>query len=236
MRVVIAEDNGLLLDSLAMALPQRGVTVVGQAGNLPEVLDVVERTRPDVAILDIRMPPTGTDEGIRAAERIRATHPDIGLLVLSEHPVASYAQRLLTMDGGSRAIGYLVKFQVGNIDRLLGALTRVADGEIVIDSAVVDRLMARPRPPSPLDRLTPQERRVLSLMAQGRSNIGIARHLSCAEGTVEKHVSTINSKLGLRTPQPSAGGTTNLRVLAVLTYLRSNPSALTDHQHADEPL
>ncbi|MCK9893413.1 response regulator transcription factor [Frankia sp. AgB32] len=217
MRVVIGEDGELLLDTLTCALEQRGVDVVGQARSLPEVLAMVEQASPEVVILDIRMPPTHRDEGILAAERIRLRRPEIGLLVLSDHAETAYAERLLNMQEDTRAVGYVTKARVGNVDSLLEALRRVRAGEIVIDPGIIDRLMSRRRRRNPLDRLTAQERRVLALVAEGRTNRGVADELGCTAGTVEKHLTSINDKLGLRQVDTV---TVNIRVLAVLTYLR----------------
>jgi DNA-binding NarL/FixJ family response regulator len=231
MRVVIAEDNGLLLDSLATALPQRGIEVVGTARSLPEVLHVVAQTIPDIVMLDIRMPPTGTDEGIRAAESIRSTWPDIGLVVLAERPVGVYAERLLAMSGGRpKAVGYIIKDNVGDLDKLCRTLDRVAEREIDIDPAVAEQMVKSRTAPGPLDTLTPRERDVLKLMAQGRSNRGIAQAFGCAESTVVKHVSAISDKLDLR-----IGSAGNLRVRAVITYLRSNPAMLVETPPNGEP-
>lgn len=217
MRIVIGEDGGLLLDALARVLEQHGVEVAGQARSLPEVMDVVERVRPDVAILDICMPPTLRDEGIQAAERIRSLYPQIGLLVLSEYAEAEYAERLLNLDENTRAVGYLLKARVGNIDGLLESLRRVHAGEVVIDPVIINGLMSRRRRHNPLDRLTAQERRVLALVAEGQTNRKVAEMLHCTVGTVEKHLTAINDKLELRQVH---GATANTRVLAVLAYLR----------------
>jgi DNA-binding NarL/FixJ family response regulator len=217
MRIVIGEDGGLLLDALARAMEQRGVAIAGQARSLPEVLSVVERTQPDAVILDIRMPPTLRDEGIRAAEQIRSRYPRIGLLILSDYAEAVYAERLLNLDEDTRAVGYVLKARVGNIDGLFESLRRVQAGEVVIDPAIIDRLMSRRRRHNPLDRLTTQERRVLALVAEGQTNRGIAQLLGCTAGTVEKHLTAINDKLGLRQMD---GTQVNTRVLAVLAYLR----------------
>ncbi len=217
MRIVIGEDTGLVLDALVSALEQRGVDVVGQARTLPEVLATVAQTQPDVVILDIRMPPTLRDEGIQAAEHIRDRYPRIGLLVLSHYAEAAYAERLLNLDEDSRSVGYVLKERVGNLDGLLDSLRRIHAGEVVVDPAIIDRLMSRQRRHNPLERLTAQERRVLALVAEGRTNRGVAEALGCTAGAVEKHLTAINGKLGLR--QMDAA-TVNTRVLAVLAYLR----------------
>jgi DNA-binding NarL/FixJ family response regulator len=219
-RVVIGEDNGLLLDALGGALRQRGIDVVGLAGNLADVLRAVDEQLPDVVILDIHMPPTLTDEGICAAEQIRAAHPHIGLLVLSEHAEAVYAERLLSLQDDTQAVGYLLKAQVATLSGLIDALDRIRQGGIVIDPAVVSRLLARRRRDNPLDRLTPHEQRVLALVAEGRANRGVADTLGCSVATVEKHLTAITAKLQLRGATDAAH--LNLRVLAVLTYLRNS--------------
>jgi DNA-binding NarL/FixJ family response regulator len=231
MRVVVVEDQRLLLDILADALAGHQVQVVGRARDLAEALQAVDDTAPDVAILDIRLPPAYTDEGLRAAELLRVRHPDLGLLVLSSYAEVAYAERLLTMEEDSRSIGYLLKERVGNLTELVEALRRIAAGEVVIDSYVIDRLMARRRAHDPLAVLTAHERRVLALVAEGRSNLGIAQHLGCQISTIEKHVSAITDKLGL----PSAGDRSrpgvNVRVLATLAFLRGGEKSPV----ADDP-
>ncbi|CAJ61630.1 MULTISPECIES: response regulator transcription factor [Frankia] len=220
MRVVIGEDEGLLREALTGALEQWDVEVAASAGTPTEIVRLVDEVRPDVVILDIHMPPDFTDEGLRAAERIRAAHPDIGLLLLSHYAEVVYAERLLSLQPDTRAVGYLLKTQVGSLANLVDALRRVSEGDIVIDPEIINRLMSRRRRRNPLDRLTPQERRVLALVVEGRTNRGVAEVLSCSVATVEKHLGAINDKLQLR--QGAGGTAVNLRVLAVLAYLRHN--------------
>lgn len=222
MRLIVAEDQGLLRDSLVQALSRHGIETIAAAGSLPETLRAVENDPPDAVLLDIRMPPTGHDEGLVAAERIRALHPQVGILVLSQHAETAYAVRLLSMDPEPHAVGYLLKHRVADVQRLADALHRVASGEVVIDPQFVTRLMSRARVANPLDRLTPREKDVLHQMAEGRSNSFIARRLGCTTKAVEKYVTAINAKLGLG--DATAGRDMNTRVLAVLTYLRSSRS------------
>lgn len=219
MRIVIAEDSGLLRQMLTEILTSRGFNVIGQAESLPELLTVVTADPPDVVVLDIRMPPTHRDEGLRAAEEIRARQPTVGLLVLSHYAETSYAVRLLELS--SHGVGYLVKDRVQDADRLVDALHRVRAGEVVIDPEVVQRVLSRPRVVDPLERLTVVERQVLALMAEGRSNTAIAHKLSYSVKTIEKRVTAISQKLGLPHPDDHDRSDVNLRVLAVLTYLRS---------------
>ncbi len=218
MRLVVAEDSGLLRQLLVQALPERGLAIVGEAASLPEVLAVVDHDPPDVVILDIRMPPRHNDEGLQAAERIRQDHPDVGLLVLTHYAETAYAARLLSF--ADRAVGYIVKDQVQDIERFLEAVHRVAAGEVVVDSLVVQQVLRRPRTVNPLDRLTLPEIEVLALVAEGYSNTGIARKLSYSVKTVEKRLTTIAEKLQL--PSVADGRTdVNVRVLAVLTFIRN---------------
>jgi DNA-binding NarL/FixJ family response regulator len=219
MRVVIAEDSGLLRQLLAELLTCRGFDVIGQAQTLPELLRLVAADPPDVVVLDIRMPPAYRDEGLQAAEEIHARHPSVGLLVLSHYAETSYAVRLLELS--SHAVGYLIKDRVQDADRLLEALHRVAAGEVVIDPEVVQRVLLRPRAIDPLERLKLVERQVLALMAEGRSNAAIAHKLSYSVKTIEKRVTAISQKLGLPHPHDHDRGDVNVRVLAVLTYLRT---------------
>ncbi|MGJ5828474.1 response regulator transcription factor [Streptomyces ossamyceticus] len=223
MRIVIAEDSGLLRHMLAETLTARGFTVIAQAGTLPEVLQAVAADPPDVAVLDIRMPPDHRDEGLRAAERIRADHPGTGLLVLSHYAETSYAMRLLK--AADQAVGYLIKDRVRDADRLVDAIKRVASGEVVVDPEVVQRVLTRPRRTDPLAALVPVERQVLALMAEGHSNTSIASRLSYSLKTVEKRVTAISQKLGLPHPESHERAHVNLRVLAVLAYLRSTRPA-----------
>ena len=215
MRVVLADDSLLLREGLARLLGEAGFEVVGQAGTGEELLDQVEATGPDVAIIDIRMPPTHTDEGVQAAREIRARHPGVAILVLSQFVRPNYALELLS--NGSEGVGYLLKDRVSDLDELASSVRRVAEGGSVLDPLVVQQLVSRPRSgPSPLDDLTDREREVLELMAEGRSNKAIAQRLFVTEHTVEKHVKNILGKL--RIP---ISADDHRRVLAVLTYLNS---------------
>jgi DNA-binding NarL/FixJ family response regulator len=214
-RVVLADDAALLRDGLARLLVEAGIEVAAQTGTAPELLAAVERHNPDVAVVDIRMPPTHTDEGLAAAEEIRRRFPDVGVLLLSQYIEAGYAVRLL--DGSDERIGYLLKDRVLNLDDFVAALARVAAGETVVDPALVSQLVGRARESSPLDQLTPRERDVLSLMAEGLTDRGISERLFVTPNTVETHVRHIIGKLGL--PATPAD---NRRVRAVLAYLRTS--------------
>lgn len=227
MRVVIVEDQGLLREALADGLSTREMQVVGQARDHHEALAAINESAPDVALLDIRLPPTFTDEGLSIAEEVRNRFPDVAVLVLSSYAEVAYAERLLSMQQHSYAVGYLLKERVGNLTELANALRRVAAGEVLIDSHIIDRLMNRRRLQDPLDTLTPHERRILTLLAEGRSNLGIAQVLACQISTVEKHLSNITKKLGLTMMDASKSRQVNVRVLAALAFLRSN-SAGTD--------
>jgi DNA-binding NarL/FixJ family response regulator len=218
MRVVIADDALLIRSGLVALLAGGGVEVVGLAGDATEVMALVAEQQPDAAILDIRMPPTYTDEGIVAAGEIRARWPDTAALVLSQAMEASYAVRLI--DANPASVGYLLKERIAEVATLVDSLRRVVAGECVVDPAIVSRLLARARSRGPLDELTDRERGVLAAMAEGRSNQGIADVLFLSEKTVETHVSHIFAKLGLL--EVAAGD--NRRVLAVITYLRSGTS------------
>ena len=213
MRVVIADDETLLREGLARLLADAGIEVVGKAGTAEELLRRVELTRPDVAIVDIRMPPTHTDEGLVAAQEIRRSHPAVGVLVLSHYVESRYAMRLL--EEHPERSGYLLKERVSDVAVLVDALQRIADGECVVDPTIVSRLVGRPREESPLDELTERELEVLALMAEGHSNEGICKTLFLSPKTVETHVRHILLKLGI-------GETADYhrRVLAVLAYLR----------------
>ena len=221
MKAVVVEDEGLLLDVMVDALTGRGVEVVGRARDADAAIDVVDATAPDIAILDIRLPPTFSDEGIRLAEQLRRKCPDVALLVLSSHAELSYAERLLNLEADSRALGYLLKERVGDLSQLVMTMGRLVAGDVIIDSQIIDRLMTRRRDGDRLAALTAHERRILGLVAEGRSNLGIAQQLGTRISTVEKHLSVITDKLGL----PAAGDTirpgVNVRVLAPLTFLRS---------------
>lgn len=217
MRVVIAEDSVLLREGLASLLANHGFDVVGTAESFDGLLELVRRERPDVAIVDIRLPPSWTDEGIRAAEEIRGdvTLPT-GVLVLSQYVDATFALRLLSH--GQRGVGYLRKDDVIASSGLAETIRRIGRGESVIDPTLVAGLLGRKVRDDPLDRLSAREREVLALIAEGRSNAGIADHLTIAEKTVEFHVSSIFSKLDL---EASVGE--HRRVLAVLAFLRAGP-------------
>jgi DNA-binding NarL/FixJ family response regulator len=213
MRVVIADDVMLVRSGLARLLEDAGVQVVGEAGDVDALLTLVARQKPDAAIVDIRMPPTHTDEGLVGARRIREEHPSTSVVLLSQYVEPRYAQRLLADQPGG--LGYLLKERVSNIAVLVDALRRVTEGECVIDPTIVAQLMRGRRPDSPLERLTSRERDILALMAEGRSNAGIARELGISERTVEAASATVFQKLDLE-PSPDL----NRRVLAVLTLLR----------------
>jgi DNA-binding NarL/FixJ family response regulator len=215
MRVVIADDSMLVRDGLAMLLAQAGCEIVGTAENAVQLLSIVELSQPDVAIVDIKMPPTHTQEGIAAAREIRRTHPSVGVLVLSQYLESEYATRLLT-EVPERA-GYLLKERLSDIAVLIDALKRIVEGECVIDPTIVSRLVHRPRDPGPLDDLTDRELEVLMLMAEGRSNQAISHQLFVSSKTVEAHVRQILLKLGFRESPDD-----HRRILAVLTYLRSS--------------
>jgi len=213
MRVVIADDVMLVRSGLARLLEDAGVQVVGEAGDVDGLLALVARQQPDVAIVDIRMPPTHSDEGLVAARRIHDEHPSTAVVLLSQYVEPRYAQRLLADQPGG--LGYLLKERVSNIAVLVDALRRVTEGECVIDPTIVAQLMRGRRPDSPLERLTNRERDILALMAEGRSNAGIARELGISERTVEAASAVVFQKLDLE-PSPDL----NRRVLAVLTLLR----------------
>jgi DNA-binding NarL/FixJ family response regulator len=213
-RVVLAEDSVLLREGVARILDEAGFEVVGQAGNADELLLKVRSYSPDVAIVDIRMPPTHTDEGLRAAQEIREKHPTCGVLVLSQYVEATYAMELLAES--AEGVGYLLKDRVSDVNEFADAVRRVGEGGSALDPTIVSQLVGRRRRDDPIDQLTPREREVLGLMAEGRTNSAIARQLVVSDGAVEKHVSNIFLKLGL---SPSDGD--HRRVLAVLTYLNS---------------
>ena len=214
MRVVIADDEVLLREGLERLLLEAGFEVVGKVGTAEELLRKVELARPDVAIVDIRMPPTQTDEGILAAQEIRRAHPEIGVLVLSHHLESRYAMRLLEEHPGGA--GYLLKQRVSNLGVLTDALGRLRDGECVVDPTIVARLVKRARPAKQLAELTDREREVLALMAEGRSNKAICAQLFLSPKTVEAHVKHIFRKLGI-----DESADDHRRVLAVLAYLRA---------------
>ncbi|MBD9722404.1 response regulator [Streptomyces caniscabiei] len=213
MRVVIAEDNALLREGLVLLLTSAGHEVVAVAGSGPEVLPALLEHRPDIAVLDVRMPPGFRDEGLRAALEARRRLPGLPVLVLSQYVEESYAAELL--GGGAGGVGYLLKDRVGRVDEFLDALDRVAAGGTALDPEVVAELLTR-RKDSPLDSLTPREREVLKLMAEGQDNAGIARTLVVTERAVSKHIGNVFAKLGLPT-----GDSGHRRVLAVLAYLNN---------------
>ena len=214
MRVAIAEDSVLLREGVARLLGEAGLEVVAQCDNADDLLVEVRNDRVDVAIVDIRLPPTHNDEGLRAALEIRADHPAVGVLVLSQYVELGLAMKLLA--NSAEGVGYLLKDRIGDLDEFVGAVERVAAGGSALDPIIVSTLLSRQRNEDPLAELTPREREVLTLMAEGRSNQGIADKLVITLRAVEKYVSTIFGKLGL----PSTGSDSR-RVLAVLLYLRS---------------
>ncbi|HEY3069920.1 MAG TPA: response regulator transcription factor [Gaiellaceae bacterium] len=213
MRVVLAEDSVLLREGVARILQDAGFDVVGQAGTADDLMLKVRSYSPDVAVVDIRMPPTHTDEGLRAAQEIREKHPGVGVLVLSQYVEPAYAMELLAES--AEGVGYLLKDRISDVRDFADAVRRVADGGSALDPAIVSQLVGRRRGDDPLDQLTPREREVLGLMAEGRSNQGIAERLVVTERAVEKHVTSIFGKLRL-----PAAAEDHRRVLAVLAYLR----------------
>ena len=213
MRVVIGEDSVLLREGVARLLEDAGCEVVAQAGDADDLLRKVRAHKPDVAIVDIRMPPTQTDDGLRAAHVIRAELPGTSVLMLSQYVEESYAMDLLAQDAAG--VGYLLKDRVADVERFVDSVRRVADGGSALDPEVVSQMLGRRRAEDPLAELTPREREVLEHMAEGRSNQAIAEELTVTERAVEKHVTSIFGKLGLAaTPHD------HRRVLAVLAYLR----------------
>ena len=213
MRVVIADDAPLIREGVARLLTENGVDVIDQVGDADALLSSVRDLHPDVALVDIRMPPTHTNEGLRAAREIRLHYPSTAVLVLSQHLEPNYALQLV--EEKPDGVGYLMKERVGRIEQLLEGLRRVAAGECVVDRAVVDDLLARRRHVDPIEQLTSREREVLALMAEGRSNQGICRALWLSPKTVETHIRGAFAKLGIgEAPED------NRRVLAVLAYLQ----------------
>jgi len=213
MRVVIADDEVLFRDGLASLLAGSAVDVVAKVGTAPELLRKVELTRPDAAIVDIRMPPTHTDEGLLAAQEIRRAHPQVGVLVLSHYLDSHWAMRLL--EEHPERSGYLLKERVSDVAVLVDALQRIGEGECVLDPTIVSRLVRRPRAESPLNELTERELQVLALIAEGHSNEGISKKLFLSTKTVETHVRHILLKLDI-----GEAADYHRRVLAVLAYLR----------------
>jgi DNA-binding NarL/FixJ family response regulator len=215
MRVVLADDAVILREGLSRLLQEAGFEVIGQAGDAEELLELIEHDRPDVAIVDIRMPPTHTDEGLRAAKTIRERWPKVGVLILSQHVNSRYALELLS--SGTDGVGYLLKERVSDIDELTASVNRIGEGGSVLDSVVVSELVGRRRQAdNPVEQLTEREREVLALIAQGRSNHAIAERLFVTDHTVEKHVKNIFASLCL--PQSAED---HRRVLAVIAYLDS---------------
>jgi len=213
-RVAIAEDSVLLREGIARLLDDAGIDVVAQSADADDLLLKVRSYSPDVAIVDIRLPPTHSDEGMRAALEIRSKHPEVAVLVLSQYVELGLALTLLA--DSAEGVGYLLKDRISDVDEFVAALRRVADGGSALDPIIVSTLISRERPDDPLAQLTPREREVLELMASGSSNQGIADSLVITVRAVEKYVSSIFTKLGL----PSTGSESR-RVLAVLTFLRT---------------
>ncbi|MEV4820338.1 response regulator transcription factor [Micromonospora sp. NPDC049274] len=214
MRVVIAEDSGILRDGLSYLLADRGHLVLAAVADPEALRAAVDEHRPDVAVIDIRMPPTYTDEGLRAALAVRAAHPGTPVLLFSQYVETRYAAQLLA--GGAEGVGYLLKDRVAEVGEFVDALTRVAGGATVLDPEVVTQLLGAARGPGHLAGLSERERAVLALMAEGRANVAIASALFLSVGAVEKHITSIFGKLGLPPTE-----TDHRRVLAVLRYLQS---------------
>lgn len=214
MRIVLADDSTLLREGVQLILTDAGHQVVAGVGDAPTLVEAALRECPDLVITDVRMPPTGSDDGLRAAVEIRQAWPDARIVVLSQYVVQAYADQLLA--SGAAGVGYLLKDRIGDIDEFLAAIDQVAAGGTVLDPDVVSQLMVRAK--DPVQSLTPREREVLELMAQGLSNGSIAGRLFVSGGAVEKHTQRIFAKLGL-SPDDSAG---HRRVLAVLAYLRGS--------------
>ena len=215
MRVVVADDSALFREGLVRVLESAGVRVVGQARDTEELYQLVASEQPSLVILDIRMPPTQKDEGLVAANRLRGEYPDLGILLLSQYIESHHATELLSRSHGR--IGYLLKDRVGDVDEFLEAARRVEGGGSAIDPLVVSQLLGQKRSRNLIEELTDRERTVLALMAEGKSNDSIASELKISPKTLESHIGTIYSKLGLE-----PGGSDHRRVLAVLNYLRSS--------------
>jgi DNA-binding NarL/FixJ family response regulator len=211
-RVVVADDSTLLREGVVRLLEEAGIEVVGQAGDAEELMRKVRAHKPDVALVDVRMPPTHTDEGLRAAREIRAELPEVAVLVLSQYVEVAYARELLAES--AEGLGYLLKDRVADVAALTDAVRRVGGGGSVLDPEVVSQMLGRKRRDDPLEELTPREREVLGLMAEGRTNAAIATELVVTERAVEKHVTGIFTKLDL-----PASGDGHRRVLAVLRFL-----------------
>jgi len=214
LRVVLAEDGILLREGLARLLDEVGFEVVGQSTTAEDLLLKVRSYSPDVAIVDIRLPPTHTDEGFRAAQEIRASHPSVGVLVLSQYLELGLAEELLAES--AEGVGYLLKDRVSDVKEFAASVQRVGEGGSALDPTIVSQLLGRRRDQDPLAEITPRERDVLELMAEGRSNQGIAERLVISERAVQKHITRIFGKLGL-----TASGDDHRRVLAVLAFLQS---------------
>jgi DNA-binding NarL/FixJ family response regulator len=214
MRVVVADDSVLMREGIVRLLSEAGLEVVAQAGDADDLKRKVRAHKPDVAVIDIRMPPTNTDDGLRAALELRAELPSTGVLVLSQYVEEGYAVDLLA-EGGD-GVGYLLKDRVADVKLFVDAVSRVADGGSALDPEVVSHMLKRKRADDPLEELTPREREVLALMAEGRSNRAVAEAMVVTERAVEKHVTSIFGKLRL-----TASPEDHRRVLAVLTYLRA---------------
>jgi DNA-binding NarL/FixJ family response regulator len=218
MKVVVADDSMIVREGLSKLLESAGCEVVGTAPTAPELLQLVERTNPAAVVVDIRMPPTFSDEGLAAATTLRARHPQLGVLVLSAYLETHWALELIS--SAPEHVGYLLKDRVADIAVLVDALRRVVEGECVVDPTIVARLMRRPRHQDPLEALTEREREVLELMAEGRSNAGISERLALSAKTVEAHVRAILQKLDLEQSPDD-----HRRVLAVLRFLRAGTKA-----------
>jgi DNA-binding NarL/FixJ family response regulator len=212
-RIVVGEDQPIVREGIVRVLEAAGFEVVGTAADAEDLVRKAGAHKPDVVVTDIQMPPTSTDDGLRAAKEIRSAQPGVGVLVLSQYLEDRYALELLS--GGAEGVGYLLKDRVGDLVVLTDAVRRVAGGGSALDPQVVQRMVDRPRTESPIDELTPREREVLALMAEGRSNQGIADELIVTVAAVERHVTSIFSKLGLHQAPED-----HRRVLAVLQYLR----------------